>query len=223
MEETEKKKDKPVDEKFPPNRYTDVKPLAKRKEDAEKDGGDVKKGHVLEKKRTLGERIADNFLASSGGEIKEHILFDWLIPGIKNVVEDIVHMILFGDSAPDSRLVRSRGESRMQTVNYNTIYNNKRRATDEYIPRKASRQPELIFTRRSDAEQVLNGMLEYIDDYGRATMKNFYNIVFEVSEGEIYVPTDFQMTRLGWYDLSQATIVKVREGYLLRMPRAEGI
>lgn len=219
MADKEVKENKPTtpstERKFPANNYTDIKPRAK-------EGEKVVKGKVHERKQTFGERIADNFLAADGAEIKERFIFDWLIPGIKTIVEDLVHMLLYGDGgSPDIR--RSRGKSEVRKVPYNSIYDGRRRADDEYIPRKRTRTPELIFDRRADAEQVLSGMNEYIDDYGSASMKDFYSIASEVSEGLIDIPTDFQMTKWGWYDLTGAAVIHVRGGYMLQMPKAEVI
>lgn len=215
-DEVVKKADK--EENLPGNSYTKISPKTSEPKKGEKD----RKGRVTEKKKTVGERIADNFLATDGEEIREHVLFDFLIPGIKTIIEDIVHMILFGGKG-DSRISRDRGESRPRYVEYNRSFDDKRKRSDEFVSRRGSRHPELIFTRRSDAEQVMSGMLEYIEDYGRATLKDFYNVVFEVSEGEIDIPTDYTMTRYGWYDLKAARVTHVREGYLLQMPKTEVI
>ena len=216
-------KEKSADKKFPPNNYTDIKPLHKDPiQSLQKDGEKVAKGKVREKKRTVGERIADNFLATDGSELKEHFIFDWLIPGIKTIVEDLVHMILYGTGASND-IRRERGRSEVRRLPYNSIYDG-RRKNDEYIPRRGNRTPELIFDYRNDAEQVLSGINEYIDDYGSASMKDFYSIVSEVSEGRIDIPTDFQMTQWGWYDVSTASVSQVRGGgWLLRMPKAEVI
>ena len=208
------------EENLPGNSYTKISPKNPDPKKPDKPGKD-KKGRVSEKKKTVGERIADNFLATDGEEIREHVLFDFLIPGIKNIIEDIVHMILFGGRS-DSRISRDRGESRPRYVEYHRA-DERRKRDDEYISRRGTRHPELIFTRRSDAEQVMSGMMECIEDYGKATLKDFYNIVFEVSEGEIDIPTDYTMTRYGWYDLKTARVTHVREGYLLQMPKTEVI
>ena len=217
--------DEKLREEFPGNSYTSIKPR-KESDVPEKVEGKNKdnKGRVREKKRTVGERIADSFLATDKEEVREHLIFDWFIPGIKTIIEDLIHMILYGDaSRGDGRIRRRDGESSLRRVNYNSIYDDRRRRDDEYISRRGSRKPELTFDRRSDAEQVLSGMSELIEDYGRATMKDFYNLVSEVTYGEIDIPTEYTMTRYGWSNLSAASITHVRDGYLLRMPRAEVI
>lgn len=206
---------KTTEQRFPPNDYTSIKPRAQDIPSGDKKKDEIKPvARGKTKKKTFGERIAENFLATDREEIKEHLLFDWLIPGIKNAVEDIIHMLLYGE-ATDPRIRRKRGESRVERVPYNSIYDGKRRRDDEYIPRKRNRSPELIFDTRQDAEEVLSTLFEYVDDYGVATMKDLYSLAD--------MPTDHTMYKWGWYDLREATVVKVREGFLLKMPKAEPI
>lgn len=217
---------KPTQEEYPGNIYTTprIKPPAQpQKQMPVKEEPEKKKGRVTEKKKSFGERIAENFLATDKEEIQDHIVYDFLIPGIKNVIEDIVHMILFGGRA-DSRIVRERGESRPRYVSYDKKYQTEtKRRDDEYILKRGDRRPELVFNRKSDAEQVLSGLCEYIDDYGKVTLKDFYNIVTEVTEGDINIPTDYTMTRYGWTSMATSSVVAVRGGYLLRVPKAEVI
>lgn len=164
-----------------------------------------------EKKKSFGERLTDSFLASTGEDIKHSIIYDWMIPGIKNMVENIVHMLLFGDKA-DPRITRSRGESRISQVRYDKYYDDRRRK-DEYIPRKPNRNPEVIFTTRSEAEDVLTRMFDLLSEYQRVTVKDLYSLAD--------MPTDFAMSNWGWRDLTGASVVEVRGGYLIKLPRTE--
>lgn len=219
--------DEKLKEEFPGNPYTNIKPKNTGDGEAGAAKLPVKKqerGRVKEKRKTVGERIAESFLATDKEEIREHVLFDWIIPGIKTVIEDLVHMILYGDaSRSDGRIRRDRGESKMRKIPYNSMFDDPRRSDDPYISQRGSRRPELIFDRKADAEQVLSGMCEYIDDYGKVTMKEFYNIVAEVTDGYIDIPTSYTQTRYGWYDASGISIIHVRDGYLLKVPKAEVI
>lgn len=209
--------------KLPSNAYTDIKPLNRDISTAkEKTASDnEKRGHVQAKKKTIGERIADSFLATDGHDIGEYLVFDLFVPAVKSAIENVVHMILFGSAGANSQPRRGDG-TRIRRLEYDEMYrNDPRRKRDEYISRRTDRRPELIFSRRSDAEQVRNGMFEYIDDYGRATLKNFYNMVAEVTDGEIDIPTDYTMTSYGWYSFAGSDVVAVRGGYLLKVPKAE--
>lgn len=198
-------------EKYPSNTYRNVSPNSQNdsKKQKREDPSPIAKGK--EKKKSLGERLTDSFLAANGEDIKERVIFDWVIPGIKNILEDIVHMLLFGDK-PDPRITRSRGESRISQVRYDKYYDD-RRKKDEYIPQKKSRNPELIFGTRSDAEDVLTRMFDLLNDYGRVTVKDLYSLAD--------MPTDYAMSNWGWRDLTGSSVVEVRGGYLIKFPRSE--
>ena len=215
MSEETKKRER--EEDLPGNSYRNVPTRT-----AEKPTAREKKGRVQDKKKTIGERIADSFIATDKEEVKEFVIFDFLIPGIKSLVENIVRMILFGGKG-DSRITRSRGESRPRYVEYSSRFDERRKRDDEYVTRRPRSQPELIFSQRSDAEKVLAEMLKLLSQYGRVTMKDFYNTVFDVSDGEIDIPTDYTMNGYGWYNLKSARVAQVRDGYLLELPRVEAI
>lgn len=207
MEELERK-----EEKYPSNAYHDIKPRPldsnkKKKEDPKP----VAKGK--EKKRSLMERLTDSFVSTSGDDIKDRVIFDWVIPGIKNILEDIVHMVLFGEKT-DPRITRSRGESRLNRVAYDQRYE-QRRLKDEYIPspQRRTREPQITFSTRGEAEDVLTRMFDIVSEYQRATMKDLYSL----SD----MPTDFAMSNWGWRDLTGSSIVETRGGYVLKMPKAE--
>lgn len=164
-----------------------------------------------EKKPSLRERLTDSFLAVNGDDIKERVIFDWVIPGIKNILEDVVHMLLFGDKA-DPRISRSRGESRFGGVDYRKISEDRRRK-DEYIPRSRKRDPEIVFTTRKEAEEVLVKLYENVDKYGNVTAKDLY----------LYadMQPEFPMSNWGWRNLTGSSVVEVRGGYLLKLPKME--
>lgn len=198
-------------EKYPSNAYRNISPNAQNQDQKKKREAPSPVAKGKEKKKSIGERLTDSFLAANGEDIKERVIFDWVIPGIKNILEDIVHMLLFGDK-PDSRITRSRGESRISQVRYDKYYD-KRRERDEYIPQKKSRNPELIFGTRADAEDVLTRMFDLLSEYGRVTVKDLYSLAD--------MPTDFAMSNWGWRDLTGSSVVEVRGGYLIKFPRSE--
>lgn len=199
------------DDRYPSNVYRNVtsRPLNQELPKKEEPKA-VAKGKL--KKPTIKERLTDSFLAASGEDIKERVIFDWVIPGVKNILEDIVHMLLFGDK-PDPRISRSRGESKIGGIPYNKYYGDDRRRKDEYIPRSRSRDPEVIFGTRGEAEDVLTRLFDIVTTYGRATVKDLYSM----SD----MPTDFAMSNWGWRNLTGASVVEVRGGYLLKLPKTE--
>ena len=77
------------------------------------------------------------------------------------------------------------------------------------------RKYELVYGTRADAEDVLNGMSEIIDKYGFVTVADLYDI--SGLPGAYY--TD---SKIGWKgSIKEPTIRKVRDGYVIDLPKPE--
>lgn len=77
------------------------------------------------------------------------------------------------------------------------------------------RKYELIYETRADAEKVLNGMSEIIDEYGFVTVADLYDI--SGLPGAYY--TD---SKIGWKGSIKESIIKrVRDGYVIDLPKPE--
>ena len=198
-------------EEYPSNSYNVQKQsISTRGEGESRSKKDVRPiATAKEKKRTLTQRFADRFLSFTKEEITDRIIDEWLFPGIANAIEDLIHFVLFqGQGRPRRR----RDGDRLRRVDYSSSYDDNRR--DSYLSRR-TRQPELIFDTRDEADEVLNTLFDILDDYSRVTVKDLYSLAD--------MPTDFTMTNWGWYDLSEATILKCSEGFLLQMPKIQEI
>lgn len=178
-------------------------------------GGDEEKrqlkGKVVEKKKGLGERIAEAFIMTDGASIKDYLIFNVLIPGVKNTIENVVHMILFPTKG-DSRITRRGGESRIIPVTYRGRFEDRHR-DDRAYSRFKGNKTELIFDSREDAEEILGIMIRKIERTGFASVKDLYR--------EAELPTDFTYDSWGWRSLYDAIVIQTREGWLLKMPEME--
>lgn len=74
------------------------------------------------------------------------------------------------------------------------------------------RTTDIRFESRTDAENALEGLQENIKSYGVATISDLYEIA-GVNHNS-YV-NEYQ----GWYNLENAKIVRVRDGYILELPK----
>ncbi len=207
--------------RFPGNAYTNIKP----KGEAPQQSTDIpkpdekKKPKIKPTKKTVGERIAENFLAADREDIKEHLLFDWLIPEIKSAIEDIIHMVLYGTRG-GSRGSRNRSGGGRYTP-YNSIYDERKRERErggDLDPtRQNFRRIRLTFYAREDAEEVLGDLRDSLEESsgGFVTVKELYSLA--------ELPTNSTMYKWGWFDLRDARILREGEDYTLEMPRAEVI
>lgn len=195
--------------------YSSVQPVAKGRAVTDDDVADkIVKGKTVEKKRSLGQKIADAFISTDSQSIKDYVLFDLLIPGLKTAVEDIVHMILF-DGKGTARADR-KASSGIRRVRYSQVFDEKR-ALDEMVPARSRVDVnDIVFETEEDAVDVRNAVEDRIAVTGFATVKFFRSKAGKQS--------DWTHENWGWSDVNEvhaAKLVKVRGGWLLRMPRIE--
>ena len=170
----------------------------------------IVKGTVKTKKKN---GFFGMFLAGSFNDLKEYVLEDVLIPTVKNAVEDVVtngiSMILNGETS--SRRKKSSPSSR---VSYRSYYDRDDRDRDRDRGRRTSgyAYDDIILETRAEALEIISRIEELIDVYGMASVADLYDLV-----GISGVHTD---NKYGWTDIRSADTQRIREGYLLKMPRA---
>lgn len=202
------------EEKYPNNSYHTKIGLSK-------DAAPKKNTEVVpiasgtEKKKSIGEQLADSFIASNVEDMKRSLIFDWLIPGAKNIIEAMVHMWLFGNGTPSNNSTRSRiggGDSRLRRVD---IYHSGS-SSEPYIANRITREPEITYPTKDEADRVLMELRWRIKEYRRVTVKELY----QMSNIE---KTDWGMSNWGWRYLPEnLQPFQVRGGgWCLKMPRTE--
>lgn len=200
-------------EKYPSNSYTnrmDKKPKKEIKP--------VVKNEVRIQKKGLGEKFSETFLQADIQSVKNSVIFDILIPAAKDMFSDmtkgLVDGLLYGERR-GSRTYRDRGSSRVYR-RYDDCYDDRprrRQREDDDPPFASSRSivDNLIFKTRGEAEEVLSNAIDYIEEYDSISVKDLYAYANKKS--------DFTKEKYGWYDLSSASVERIREGYLLKLPK----
>lgn len=72
---------------------------------------------------------------------------------------------------------------------------------------------EIILPDRGEAQAVIDGMFETLQRYQVVTVADLYALVG--------ISGNFTDNKYGWDDLSGASILRIRGGYLLDLPKAE--
>lgn len=212
----------PIDrERYPGNSYSGITPRkpGETKKPEKKPAERVTKGMVVQKKKTLGSKFAETFLAVDLGSVVKHIIFDVLVPTTKETIEEIIRgstsMMLWGDKA-SGRSSRGRVGRGAPYRSYETYYEDRNRERrgerGDSSPRPQSRNAidSLIFDSRRDAEEVKDHLMDRIEEYGVASVKDFY-----LFSG---MPTNYVQDTYGWFNLSEAVIMRVTEGFMLKLP-----
>lgn len=170
-------------------------------------------GSASRKKRSEAKKFADVFIQEDVSNVKSYILMDVLVPAIKKALSDIVKdgidMILYGET---NRNRRSGSPSR---INYRGYYNgdNDRRERPPVRSRDSLDYDEIIFDARGDAEAVLDAMNDIISQYGIVSVSDLYDLA------NLDHPP-YTMNKYGWTNIAGAKAMRVRDGYVLKLPRA---
>ena len=203
------------EQRFPSNSYTRSS-LQQEKTPSRPKPEKVISGRVAQKKKGLGQKLSETFLATDLKSAVEHVCFEVLIPAAKETVSNMlngaVDMMLFGEKRPSRGRSGSNG-SRV-FISYNDYYDRQDRRKGD----NAQRRPRandifepLCFTVREDAEEVLDSLVEMIQEYDMAAVSDLYSLAG--------LPSDHTKEQYGWYNLAEAKIEPTREGYLLRLPK----
>jgi hypothetical protein len=173
------------------------------------------KAREVEKKKTFGERVADNFMNIDYSQIKDRLLFDWLLPEIISTLGDILRM---GFSKDGRGRTRSATRKRNGFTPYADAYDERHRDRDRDRPdptRQNFRKIRLEFYEKEDAQDVLDDLRESLaqNSNGYVTVRELYS--------NADLPTNSTMLNWVWYDLEDAYIERIGDNYVLRMPPAD--
>jgi hypothetical protein len=156
-----------------------------------------------------------------GKSVWQFVVMDVLIPAARNLVVDTVSMM--GDAVSEGVRQAMFGETRAQAApgrRFYTNYNRVRQSSPvpEYgtITSRARSQhdfDQVILGHRGDAEVVLDKLRELIEQYGVATVEDYYDA--------LGISGDFTDLKWGWTDLrpSRATVRSVPGGYIVALPQ----
>lgn len=173
----------------------------------------VVSGNVKVKKKNGVTKFADNFISEDIHNVKSYVIADVLIPSIKRAISEMVtngiDMILYGSTGGRSK------RSSADRVSYRNYYD--RRDDDRYCDRDRVRTSpysfdDIVLDSRGEAEEVLARMDELIDQYGIVSVADLYDLVG--------VSGNYTDNKYGWTNIRNAEPIRVRDGYMLRLPKA---
>lgn len=173
-------------------------------------------GTAKTKKKSEISKLADVFISEDVSNVKSYVLMDVLVPAIKKAISDIVtngiDMILYGESG------RRRSGGSTSRVSYRNYYDQRsddRRPEDRATTRSRFDFDEIVFQSRGEAEAVRDQMDDLIDRYGVVTVADMYDMA------DLTQP--YTSNRYGWTNIRSATVERVRDGYVIRLPKAKPI
>lgn len=172
----------------------------------------VIKGTANIKKRSELSKVKDMFISEDARNVKSYVILDVLIPAIKKAVSDIVtngiDMILYGETG------HSKKSGPVGGISYRNYYDRK---DDDYRyggsrARTGYSQDDILVDSRGEADEILERMDELIATYGVVSVADLYDLA-----GITCAYTD---NKYGWTSIRNAEVRRVRDRYVIKMPKA---
>ena len=170
----------------------------------------VVKGKVTTKKNNV-RKLTNTFVTEDIQNVKSYVLMDVLVPAIKKAISDIVtnclDMLLYGETG------RIRRKTNASVVSYRNYYDSRREERySSSRTRTGYSYDDVVLETRGEAEDVLSRMDELIDTYGVVSVADLYDLVG--------ISCNYTDNKYGWTNLRNAEPVRVRDGYMLKLPKA---
>lgn len=173
-------------------------------------------GTAKSKKKSEIRKFTDVFVSEDMESVKSYIFMDVLVPAVKKAISDIVtngiDMLLYGEAGRN----KSTSNSTASRVSYRSYYDsqngNRRDSRPARRPRIGYDYDDVIVDNRGEAEEVMTRMDELMETYGLVSVADFYDLVG--------ITGNYTDNKYGWTDIRNASIVRTRDGYMIKMPKA---
>lgn len=166
-------------------------------------------GSAKSKKKSGLRKITNIFVPEDVEDVKSYIFEDIVVPAVKDIILDAVKAFL-GVKGGSSR-GRSSTASK---VSYRKYYDDRDRRDYSGVTRTRTgyEYDDVIIENRGEAEDVLSRMDELISTYGLVSVADFYDLVG--------IAGNYTDNKYGWTDVRSASVIRVREGYMIKLPKA---
>lgn len=170
-------------------------------------------GKAKTKKKSEFAKFTDIFITEDINNVKSYIFMDVLIPAMKKAISDIVtngiDMILYGESGGTKA-----NRSTASKISYQKYYDRSSDYKNSGYTRTRTgySYDDIIVESRGEAEDILTRMEELIATYSIASVADLYDLAG--------ISCNYTDNKYGWTNLSSAHVQRVRDGYLLKLPKA---
>lgn len=167
------------------------------------------------KKQSGFKKFLSNFVPDVNN-IKDYIISDFLIPGIKRGISNVVDIFLYGDNSQSYRYRDSR-RSQPERYSYAGYYREPRDTRNRDYDKPSYNTPtydEIYLKTRGEAELVISELEDTLKKYKQVTVADLYQAV--------NITGNYTDNYYGWCDLEYGKNVFIRntrDGYLLDLPK----
>lgn len=184
----------------------------------------VTSAEAVRRKRGLGRQFRETFIGGTARGAWDYMLVDVVIPAIQDTLIDAfqggIERLIKGESRRYRRY-SSSPYSQVGHVNYQGMSTTMNRPPTSSGTRMLSRQArarhdfgEIVIGSRTEANEVIDRMYEFLDRYGVVRVSELY----EMTD----IPTSHTDQKWGWTSLSGAKARRLRTGgFMLDLPEPQ--
>lgn len=188
------------------NRFKEEQKDKEREKKVEK----VVTGKVITRKQSKVRKFAGEIISEDAKNVKSYVLGEVLIPAIKkafsDIVKDGIDIILYGEARGD------RKRSTADKVSYRNYYDRDSHSSRyDRTPVSSYSYDDIVLTTRGEAEDVLARMDEIVEAYGMVSVADLKDLVG--------ITGHYTDNKYGWTSMRNAYVDRVRDGYMIRLPR----
>ena len=176
----------------------------------EKRAEKVVHGKVKAKKNEM-RKLTNVFISEDASNVKNYIIMDVIVPAVKKALYDLVvgalDITLYGGRGSEKR----PSADKISYRDYNSISKSDGRSYGGSRTTSGYSYDDIVVETRGEAEAVLSRMDEIMEEYEIVRVADLYDLVG--------ITGDYTDNKYGWTNIRNASIVRVRDGYKINMPR----
>ncbi len=175
------------------------------------------------RKKSLGRRLREVFIGGDTKSVINYVISDVLVPQAKDMFAEAVSQgfekLIYGEARSGSRRYGGRAPTGPGPTNY-TRYavrgNNPigRQGHEDRRPTASVRTQmvdDILLATRPEAELVVDRMYDLLRDYDTVTVADLHSLVG--------LSSSYTDQKWGWTDLQGTNVRRVRDGYVLDLPK----
>lgn len=169
---------------------------------------------TAKRKPDPARKFTNLFAPGDMSSIKEYIIMDIVVPAVKKMVSEVVRngvdMLMWGESG---RGKNYNGNS--DKVSYRSYYgsNDSNRNNNNSRTKSVFDYDNIVIPTRQEAEEVIRRMDEIIETYQMVSVADLYDLCGITDH-------NYMNAKYGWMNIRTAEAIRVRDGYVLKLPRA---
>lgn len=171
---------------------------------------------TAKRKPDTARKFTNLFAPGDMSSIKEYLIMDVIVPATKKMISEIVRngidMLMYGESG---RSKTYTGNS--DKVSYRSYYGSNDSSRNNNNSGSRTRSvfdyDNIVIPTRQEAEEVIRRMDEIVEIYQMVSVADLYDLCGITDH-------NYMNAKYGWMNIRTAEAVRVRDGYILKLPRA---